>query len=107
MQLKQLNNSSNISWWLLSVHCARLGSLWLIAVIDVVHSSLLHCTMFTVFCFQFSRYDEVFQALDTAITEMKRCARDMRKLSSDHQIRDFGPIYVHYGVLYNACFKYD
>jgi hypothetical protein len=22
MQLKQLNNNSNISWWLLSVHCA-------------------------------------------------------------------------------------
>jgi hypothetical protein len=52
-------------------------------------------------------YDEVFQGLDTAITEIKRCARDMRKISSDHQIRDFGPIHVHYGVLSNACFKYD
>jgi hypothetical protein len=47
------------------------------------------------------------QALDTIVTVMKRCARDMRKLSSDHQIRDFGPIHVHYGVLSNARFKYD
>jgi hypothetical protein len=38
---------------------------------------------------------------------MKRCARDMRKMSSDHQIRDFRPIHVHYVVLSNICFKYD
>jgi hypothetical protein len=31
----------------------------------------------------------------------------MRKLSSDHQIRYFGPLHVHYEVLSNACFKYD
>jgi hypothetical protein len=31
----------------------------------------------------------------------------MRKLSSEYQIRDFRPIHVYYGVLYNACFKYD
>jgi hypothetical protein len=37
-------------------------------------------------CLQFSRYDEVFQALDTAITEMKHYDQDMRKLSSDRVV---------------------
>jgi hypothetical protein len=49
----------------------------------------------------------VWEALATTITEMKRCAQDMRKLSSEHQIRDFSPIHVRYGVMSNACFKYD
>jgi hypothetical protein len=38
---------------------------------------------------------------------LKQCPHNMRKLSSDYQIRDFRPIHVHYGVLFNACFKYD
>jgi hypothetical protein len=33
----------------------------------------------------------------TLITEMQRCAAEMRKLSSDHQIRDFGSIHVLVG----------
>jgi hypothetical protein len=61
-----------------------------------------------LFCWlHFSKFDEVRQALEKAITEMKLCARDMRKLSSYHQIHDFGPIHVHYGVLSHVCFKYD
>jgi hypothetical protein len=46
-------------------------------------------------------------ALEKAIFEMKQCAHDMRKLSNDHQIRDFWPLHVHVGVLSNTCFKYD
>jgi hypothetical protein len=45
--------------------------------------------------------------LKKAIFEMKQCARDMRKLSSKHQIHDFWPLHVHIEVLFNACFKYD
>jgi hypothetical protein len=56
---------------------------------------------------QFIRFNEVRQALEKAIFEMKQCAREMRKLSSDHQIRDFRPIHVHIAVLCNACFMYD
>jgi hypothetical protein len=49
----------------------------------------------------------VRQDLEKAITEMKQCAQDMRKLSSDHQICDFSLIHVHYGVLFNVCFRHN
>jgi hypothetical protein len=60
-----------------------------------------------VLSLQFDMFDQVWEALNTTISEMQRCAVAMRKLSSDHQIRDFSSIHVHYGVLSNACFKYD
>jgi hypothetical protein len=48
-----------------------------------------------------------FKVLTLQLQRLKQCSQDMRKLSSDYQIRDFGPIHVHYEVLSNACFKYD
>jgi hypothetical protein len=48
-----------------------------------------------------TRFDEVKEGLNIAISEMQQCAQDMRKLSSEHQIQS------NYGVLSNAYFKYD
>jgi hypothetical protein len=45
-----------------------------------------------------TRFDEVKEGLNIAISEMQR---HMRKLSSEHQIQS------NYGVLSNAYFKYD
>jgi hypothetical protein len=70
-------------------------------------SSSFACLCSLSCCFQFCRFDDILQGLNTTILEMQQCAADIRKLSSEYQIRDFRPIHVHYGVLSNACFKYD
>jgi hypothetical protein len=54
-----------------------------------------------------SRTMRYFKVFTLQLQRLKQCPHNMRKLSSDYQIRDFRPIHVHYGVLFNACFKYD
>jgi hypothetical protein len=55
----------------------------------------------------------VWDVLDFVITEMAHAAADLRKVSSEHEVRvahaaaDVGSRYVHMAVMSRACSKMD
>jgi uncharacterized protein YajQ (UPF0234 family) len=57
------------------------------------------------FSLQYSRYKEVRDALDIAITEMQKNALNLKKVSAEHHVP--AKDYVSIGLLSNACLRME
>jgi hypothetical protein len=56
---------------------------------------------------QYDRYREVYDAVDSAITEMDHLADDLRTVSREHGVRVVNGRYVHLAGMTRACGKMD